>query len=129
MIDQLYEHVGGSGTIKKLVEIFYDRVLADPILAPFFPDADMPGLRAKQVMFLSMLLGRARTFSGRDLAAAHAGARTQGLTDAHFDALLRHFDEAMQELDISNVYIQQVLARIEATRDAVLGRSETATSH
>lgn len=123
MIDQLYENVGGSATIKKLVGIFYDRVLADPMLAPFFPNADMSGLRAKQVMFLTMLLGRERTFTGRDLSTAHAGARIQGLTDAHFDALLRHFDESMQELDIAAEYIQQVLARIEATRDAVLGRT------
>lgn len=122
MIDQLYDKVGGSGAIKELVGIFYDRVLADPRLAPFFPQADMDGLRAKQVMFLIMLLGRTRTFGGQDLAAAHADARAQGLADEHFDALLGHFEAALGELGVAEGYTREVLARIGATRDAVLGR-------
>jgi hemoglobin len=124
MIDELYDKVGGTGTIQELVGIFYDRVLADPILAPFFPDTQMKDLRAKQVMFLIMLLGRKRTFSGPDLSAAHAGARMRGLTDQHFDALLGHFEAAMRELQVAEDYIQQALARLEATREAVLGRGQ-----
>jgi len=122
MIDQLYEQVGGSGAIKELVRIFYDRVMADPRLAPFFPQSDMDGLRAKQVMFLIMLLGRSRTFSGLDLTTAHTAARAQGLTDEHFDALLGHFEASLGELEVDEAYAREVLARIEATRDAVLGR-------
>ncbi len=122
MIDQLYDKVGGSGAIKELVQVFYDRVLADPRLAPFFPQTDMDGLRAKQVMFLIMLMGRTRTFSGQDLTAAHAGARAQGLSDEHFDALLGHFGVSLRELGVEEDYTREVLARIEATRDAVLGR-------
>jgi len=123
MIDQLYEKVGGSGAIRELVQIFYDRVLADPRLAPFFPQADMDGLRAKQAMFLIMLLGRTRTYSGQDLTAAHAGARAQGLGDEHFDALLGHFGASLREMEVEEDYTREVLARIEATRNAVLGRS------
>lgn len=122
MINQLYEKVGGAGTIRELVRIFYDRVLADPRLAPFFPDTDMESLRAKQVMFLTMLLGRTRTFSGKDLSAAHAGARAQGLTDEHFDALLGHFEASMRDLGVADDYIREVIARIETTRNDVLGR-------
>jgi hemoglobin len=122
MIDQLYEQVGGRRTIEKRVAIFYDRVLADPSLAPFFRDADVESLRAQQVMFLAMLLGRARTFSGQDLTTAHVGARAQGLTDGHFDALLGHFEASMRELSIADAYTREVVARIETTRDAVLGR-------
>jgi hemoglobin len=123
MIDRLYDEVGGTETIRELVRIFYDRVLADPRLAPFFPDTDMEGLRAKQVMFLIMLVGRTRTFSGQDLNAAHAGARAQGLTDEHFDALLGHFEAAMRELEVSDDYTREIIGRIEKTRDAVLGRT------
>ena len=122
MIDRLYEKVGGSKTIKELVRVFYDRVLADPRLAPFFPQTDMAALQAKQVMFLIMLMGRTRTFSGHDLTAAHAGARAQGLNDAHFDALLGHFEASLREMDVADDYVREVLARIETTRNAVLGR-------
>jgi hemoglobin len=122
MIDRLYENVGGPETIKELVRVFYERVLADPRLAPFFPDTEMESLRAKQVMFLIMLLGRTPTFRGPDLRAAHAGARAQGLTDEHFDALLGHFEASLRELDVDADYTREILARIETTRDAVLGR-------
>ena len=122
MIDRLYEKVGGTETIGELVRNFYERVLADPRLAPFFPDTDLESLRAKQVMFLIMLLGQTRTFSGPDLTAAHAGARAQGLTDEHFDALLGDFDAALRELDVDADYTREIIARIETTRDAVLGR-------
>lgn len=122
MINQLYEKVGGADTIRELVRIFYDRVLADPRLAPFFPDTDMESLRAKQVMFLTMLMGRTRTFNGKDLSAAHAGARAQGLTDEHFDALLGHFEVSMRDLGVAEDYIREVIARIQTTRNAVLGR-------
>ena len=122
MIDRLYEKVGGGGTIRELVRIFYDRVLADPRLAPFFPGTDMDSLRAKQVMFLIMLLGRTPTFTGKNLTIAHAGARAQGLTDGHFDALLDHFEAAMREVKVTEEYVREVMARLEGTRSAVLGR-------
>ena len=122
MINRLYEEVGGRETITRLVRIFYARVLADPLLAPFFPDTDMDALQAKQVMFLIMLLGRTRTFSGQELGPAHASARAQGLTDAHFDALLGHFHASMREMDVSDDYTREIIARLEKTRDAVLGR-------
>jgi hemoglobin len=122
MIDRLYDKVGGTKTIQELVRIFYDRVLADPRLAPFFTGANMDGLRSQQVMFLIMLLGKTRTFAGQDLAAAHAGARRQGLTDAHFDALLGHFEASLQQLAVDDDYVREVIGRLETTRDAVLGR-------
>jgi truncated hemoglobin YjbI len=81
----------------------------------------MDSLRAKQVMFLTMLMGRTRTFDGKDLSAAHAGARAQGLTDGHFDALLGHFEASMRDLKVADDYIREVIARIETTLNAVLG--------
>ncbi len=121
-IDRLYEKVGGSQTIKAIVENFYDRVLADPSLAPFFPQADMQALRAKQVMFINMLMGSSRTYGGGNLAAAHAGAREQGLNDEHFDALLGHFEAAFNELGVAEDYTREMMGLLETSRSAVLGR-------
>lgn len=122
MIDRLYDKIGGSDTINELVRIFYDRVQADPRLGPFFPHTDMATLRARQAMFITMLLGGSRSFNGRDLTTAHAGARAQGLNDAHFDALLEHFEKSLQELDVAEDFTREILALLETTRNAVLGR-------
>ena len=122
MIDRLYEKIGGSETIRELVQLFYDRVLADPRLAPFFQHTDTARLRAQQAMFMTMLLGRSHSFNGRDLTTAHSGARAQGLNDEHFDALLGHFGTSLQELDVAEDYTREIVALLETTRNAVLGR-------
>ena len=123
MIDRLYENVGGSGTIRRLVDHFYDRVLADPSLAPFFPSTDMNALRAKQVMFITMLAGQSRKHSGDKLTAVHAGARARGLNDGHFDAILEHFRLALGDVGVADAFSRELVALVETTRDAVLGRA------
>lgn len=123
MIDQLYEKVGGSRTIKLLVDRFYERVLADPSLAPFFPDTDMKALRTKQMMFIAMLLGQPGPSGVRDLANAHAATRARGLNDGHFDAIVEHFRRALGDVGAEEQYSREIIARLERTRDAVLGRT------
>ena len=122
MIDRLYEKIGGGPTISKLVQVFYERVQADPRLSLFFPQTDMDMLRARQAMFLTMLVGGSRSFNGRDLTTAHAGARAQGLNDADFDALLAHFEESLLQVGVAWDYIEDMLALLETTRGAVLDR-------
>jgi hemoglobin len=122
VIDQLYEHIGGSQAVAELVRRFYDRVLADADLAPFFPSADMAALQAKQVMFISMLLGGKRRYVGRDLTAAHEGARTMGLSDRHFDLMLSHFAAVLHDMNVDKAYVADLLTRLESTRRAVLAQ-------
>jgi hemoglobin len=121
-MDRLYELIGGGAAISALVSRFYQKVLADERLSPFFAATDMENLRARQAMFLTMLLGGSRSFTGRDLTTAHAGARTQGMTDFHFDLVLRYFEEALTEMGVDARYIREILRLLDTTRAAVLGR-------
>ncbi len=52
----LFEEIGGTEAIEKLVEAFYPRVYADPILSPLF-EGDMEEIMRKQRMFLTQFLG------------------------------------------------------------------------
>jgi truncated hemoglobin YjbI len=122
MVDQLYEKIGGRTAISNLVRVFYEKVQADERLGRFFKETDMENLRARQAMFLTMLLGGARSFTGRDLATAHAGARRDGMNDTDFDALSSHFREALEEIGVAPDYVAEAVSRLEKTRDAVLGR-------
>lgn len=122
MVDRLYEKIGGGKAVSNLVRVFYDKVQADERLRPFFANADMENLRARQAMFLTMLLGGSRNFTGRDLATAHAGPRQHGLNDENFDALLRIFRESLQETGVALDYTSEIMAMLENTRDQVLGR-------
>lgn len=50
----LYERVGGAVAVSALVNQFYERVLRDEQLAPFFANADLQKLRAMQCEFFSV---------------------------------------------------------------------------
>ena len=51
-------------------------------------------------MFISMLVGGRRVYTGKDISAAHARARAQGLTGEHLDAFLKHFRAALVEVGV-----------------------------
>lgn len=47
--DSLYARIGGADAVQATVEVFYKKVLGDPLLVPFFSGVDMGRQRAKQV--------------------------------------------------------------------------------
>ncbi len=120
MIDDLYDLIGGSQTVRAATEAFYRRVFADDTLSPFFKTADLAQLCSRQSMFISMLLGGRVVYAGKDIHAAHAPAREQGLNDGHFDRFLRHFREALKEVGVEAQKVEKVANLLETRRDAVL---------
>ena len=120
MIDDLYDLIGGRQTVWAATESFYRRVLADDALLPFFKTADMAQLRSRQSMFISMLLGGRVVYTGKDIHAAHAHAREQGLNDGHFDRFLKHFREALDEVGVGSDKVKKVMKLLESRRTAVL---------
>ncbi len=120
MIDELYDLIGGKRTVWAATESFYRRVLADDTLRPFFKSTDMAQLRARQSMFISMLLGGRIVYAGKDIHAAHAHAREQGLNDGHFDRFLKHFREALNEVGVEADKVEKVTKLLETRRNAVL---------
>lgn len=123
MVDKLYELIGGKQTVWDATESFYRRVLADESLRHFFEGTDMAHLRARQSMFLSMLLGGRVVYTGKDLTAAHAGARAKNLTNANFDAFLTHFRAALDEVGVNAEKAEAVVKLLDARRDAILNRT------
>lgn len=57
----LYDFVGGEPVIREIVRRFYDRIEADPVLRPMFPDDLGPG-REYQALFLIQYFGGPRTY-------------------------------------------------------------------
>lgn len=119
MIENLYELIGGHETIKAATERFYEKILEDEELRHFFGEADMAHLRSRQVMFVSMLLG-GRVYTGKDIHGAHAAARDNGLSDAHFDLFLKHFRDALEEVGVEPENAEKVIKPLQSKRRAVL---------
>jgi hemoglobin len=125
MIDKLYDTIGGNRTIWAATESFYRRVLADPELQPFFNSADMPNLVARQSMFISMILGGRVVYTGNHIGNAHERVRGLGLNAAHFDAFLKHFRAALDEVGVAPDKADEVMKLLEARRATVLQGAST----
>lgn len=119
-MSSLYERLGGAGAIDAAVDLFYRKVLADALLAPFFDDVDMPGQIAKQKAFLTMVTGGPNDYTGADMREAHKGL--VGINDAHFDAVVGHLGATLTELGVPEADIAEVAAVAESVRAHVLNR-------
>lgn len=129
MIDELYDLIGGRQTIWAATESFYRRVLADDTLRHFFDSTDMEQQKARQSMFISMLLGGRVVYTGKEIGESHARARDQGLNDGHFDKFLDHFRAALAEVGVKPDRAQKVMKLLETKRSVVLNRAGAASEH
>ena len=118
----LFHRLGGKPAVNAAVDVFYERVLADPTLADFFRATDMDRQRAKLKGFLTMAFGGPAQYTGRSLREGHAHLVDRGLSDVHFDAVLGHLGAALKSLGVGLEPIRQVAAIAESVRDDVLGR-------
>jgi len=114
----LYEEIGGAGLLRTAVTLFYRRVVADPLLAPWFAGVDLPRLRAHQQAFLAAALGGPDLFTGRDIGQAHAGL---GITDGAFDQLVFQLATTLRDLGVEPTLVASVCRRLEPLRCAIVG--------
>ncbi|NMO17591.1 group 1 truncated hemoglobin [Pyxidicoccus fallax] len=118
----VYEQIGGEPAMAAAVEVFYRKVLADDRISHFFEDVDMERQAAKQKAFLTMVTGGPSSYSGRDMRAGHAHLVKLGLNDMHFDAVVGHLKETLEELNVPAPLVQRVLTIAEGARADVLNR-------
>ena len=111
----LYDAIGGQPVVAAVVEEFYQRMLADPGLAPFFSGVPLSRLIAHQNAFLAKLL-KGKPTTSEPLRAAH---RDRGITDRHFDRVAQHMIETFRSLGASETLIGQVSERIWALREDI----------
>ena len=113
----IYERLGAEGGVRRAVDEFYARVLADPELAPFFEGIDMKALRRHQVDFLTAATGGPSRYDGRDVTAAHAG---RGITGEHFDRAVGHLVGTLQGAGVDEETIGQVGAALTPLRSDIV---------
>jgi hemoglobin len=118
----LHEELGGDAAVATALDVFYDKVLADPRVAVFFDGVDVPRVKGHQRAFLAMALGGPQDYRGRDLRTAHERTRARGLDDEAFDVFMGHFRDTLAELGAPAAKIDEVMAIADTGRDDVLGR-------
>ncbi len=105
----IYDDIGGRPAVAETVERFYDRVLSDPDLAPYFADTDMPKQKAHLRAFIAAALGGPDIYKGRDMRAAHAAVK---VTHDAFDRVVRHLVATLDQLAVPMHQIEAIGARL-----------------
>ena len=106
-----FERVGGGPAIKAAVDRFYELVLADATLAPFFTGTDMPKQKGHMAALLTTVLGGPDNYQGRDLGVAHRG---MGITAEQYRLVSAYLVQTFTEFSVD--------ADIIADAGAVLGQ-------
>lgn len=103
----LFASLGGAAVLRAAVDGFYDRVYADPELAPFFADTDQQRQRDHQFEFLAAALGGPNGYRGRSLRAAHRG---RGITAVHFARVAGHLQAALLAVGVPEPVVAAIVA-------------------
>lgn len=107
-----YEIIGGEQTIRSIVEAFYPKVLADPLLRPIFPE-DIEPVMEKQYMFLSQFFGGpmlySETYGQPMMRARHLPFE---ITPERAGAWLKCMEMALQEVGIEEDIRDAMLTRL-----------------
>ena len=117
----LYEQLGGMATVDTAVEIFYLKVMEDDSVSHFFRWTHMMQQLEKQKAFLAHVFGGPSPYDGKSLNEAHAHLRQYGLTHEHFDTVVKHLVETLQEMGMGPNLVKQVIEITERTRKDVMG--------
>lgn len=114
----LFERVGGEQAIAELIDQFYDRVVADPELKPFFKNVSMVKLRRMQRDFFSAALDGPINYTGRPLGYVHHG---RGITKHHFSLYVGHLINTLQNFAFKEQDVQDIISRINTYADEITG--------
>lgn len=108
----IYDNLGGEKVIRQLVEAFYPKVKANPLLGPLFPE-DIQPVMEKQFMFLSQFFGGPSLFSD---AFGHPMMRARHLpfpvTRERAEAWLACMTEALEEVGVEDELKDFVIQRL-----------------
>jgi hemoglobin len=118
----LFERLGGKPAVEAAVDIFYDKIMKDASISPFFSGVDMARQRGKQKIFMTMVFGGPVKYTGKDLRQAHAPLVKGGLGDKHFEAVAGHLQATLKELGVAPDLVNEVMVLVGSTRNDVLNR-------
>ena len=113
----LYEAIGGRPALTAAVDVFYGRLVADPVLGPFFPGGVGARHRAYVVTALGEALGGPERYRGPDIAGAHRGL---GISNAHFDRAAACLSASLDELGVPGHLADRIVGIVAGLRPAVV---------
>ena len=118
-METLYEQIGPE-SIEKLVVAFYQNVLADPMLSPFFENTSVEKLQRMQIAFFTIALGGPQPAAKISLYDAHRG---RGIESKHLTRFTEHLMTTLREVGIDEDRAKKVYRRIGTYANEILGET------
>lgn len=112
----IYDLVGDEG-VRGAVDLFYEKVLADPRISGYFEDISVPRLKAHQRAFISAVVGGPNDYTGRSMEDAHS--RLQ-INNDHFDIVVAHLVATLTELGVPDEHVNGVAPSVLALREDIV---------
>jgi hemoglobin len=116
----IYEQIGGAKTVDKLIGSFYRRVLADPLLSPFFENTSIETLERMQKVFFTIALGGPDPDVKFSIYETHRG---RGIKREHLTRFTEHLMTTLREVGVDEENAKKVYQRISIYADDVLGEA------
>ncbi len=113
----LYEKYGGFSKISKIVISFYDILLENDEVGPFFDNVDMSRMVDHQTKFIASLLGGPASYTDDQLRRMHAHL---DITHAHFDELETVLQGALEKHNVAAEDIVAVVAEFGKRRPLIV---------
>ncbi len=113
----LYEKYGGFSHISKVVMDFYDTLLDDDDIGPFFDNVDMAKMVDHQTKFIASLLGGPAAYTDRQLQQLHTHLE---INNEHYDRLKEVLGGTLLEHGVEEQDVAIVLAEFETRRDLIV---------
>ncbi|EPD67269.1 group I truncated hemoglobin [Streptomyces sp. HGB0020] len=105
----LFEQLGGEEAVGAVVDLFYDKVLSDPDLQPYFTGVDLDRLKQHQRRFIGQALGATRPYFGRSMRRAHEHL---AVTEDAFGRVVTHLAGALAEAGVDEETIGTIAQRL-----------------
>mmetsp|Transcript_36548 Transcript_36548/g.81350 ORF Transcript_36548/g.81350 Transcript_36548/m.81350 type:complete len:182 (+) Transcript_36548:129-674(+) len=112
----LFSRLGGEALVKEAADNLYGKIECDELLAPFFKGVDMYQQRRKMASYLRFAFGSGSDAMLRSLRDVHKHLFEHGLGSQHFDAMLNHLVETLEELHVPVELRMEVCTTMQASR-------------
>jgi len=107
----LYERLGGHDGIRAVVDDFYDRLVDDEAIGPFFEGSDMELLRRTQTDFLCEAAGGPETYDAAPIREAHLHVP---FTPEHIQRAVELLEESLDAFDVPEEDADKVVEAVAA---------------
>jgi hemoglobin len=119
-MNTLFDRLGGFAVVHRIVSDFYDRVLENEVLAPYFEQADMRRLIDHQTKFISAVMGGPASYSNESLRHLHAPHQ---IDRTAFEEMRKELKESLLANGVPEKDCLMVIDDIEARAPYVISRT------